>query len=321
MWVTSGQLPAATGGFGTAGGWIENLRRAFERYRPDTHLQIVSWGTVAHAPFEEGNSTYYAIVDPKSRTRGERLARRWRHGAAVPSAMADECMSITAALAPDIVHVHGSESFLGMALERVSVPAVISLQGIASAYEEYILSAVPLTALLRDIASRPFLHGYGLIHENADLQTRAAWERRTIAMCSDFIGRTEWDRAVIESLRPGAHYHHVDEVMDPAFYAAEWREGTPANCDVLCVVSGSSVKGIEVMLRALSILRDRLGVPARLRIAGHVHENGIWLYWQRLIRRLRLQDAVCFARRSRAAADCGGAGEIQRVRPPVAHRQ
>jgi glycosyltransferase involved in cell wall biosynthesis len=293
MWVTSGQLPAATGGFGTAGAWIENLRRAFERYRPDTHLQIVSWGKVAHAPFEEGNSTYYAIVDPTSRTRGERLAQRWRPGAAVPSAMVDECISITAALAPDIVHVHGSESFLGMALERVSVPAVISLQGIASAIEEYMLSAVPLTALLRDIASRPFLRGYGLIHDNANLETRAAWERRAIAMCSDFIGRTEWDRAVIETLRPGAHYHHVDEVMDPAFYAAEWREGTPANRDVLCVVSGSSVKGIEVMLRALSILRDRLGVPARLRIAGRVTEHGIWLYWQRLIRRLRLQDAVC----------------------------
>lgn len=291
MWVTSGQLPAAANGAGTAGGWIENLRRALEVNRPDMQLHIASWGKVAHAPFKEGNSTYYAIVDPVSRTRGERLTQRWKHHA-VPTAMADRCAAVAAAVAPDIIHVHGSESFLGMVLERVTTPAVISLQGIASAIEDYMLGAVPPVELFRDVASRSFLHGYGLIHDNARFRVRAAWERRTISLCSDFIGRTEWDRAVIEGLRPGARYHHVDEVISPAFYAAQWRQGALANMDILCVASGSSVKGIEIMLQALCVLRDKLNVPARLRIASYVHEAGIWRYWQRMIQRLRLQDAV-----------------------------
>jgi glycosyltransferase involved in cell wall biosynthesis len=291
LWVTSGQLPAAIGGSGTAGGWIENLRRALEVNVPEIRLHIASWGSTAHAPFEEGNATYYAVVDPSPGTRGVRLARRWSHGS-VPTRMADRCAAVAAAVEPDLIHVHGSESFLGMVLERLSTPAVISLQGIASALEDYTLAAVPPSALLRDVVSRPFLHGYGLIHDKARFKVRAAWERRTISLCSDFIGRSEWDRAVIETLRPGANYHHVDEVMNPAFDAAAWREDALASMDILCVASGSSMKGIEVMLRALSILRYNLGVPARLRVASHVHEAGIWLYWQRQIRRLRLQDAV-----------------------------
>lgn len=291
LWVTSGQLPAACGGARTGEGWIENLRRAFEATLPDTHLHIVSWGGIAHATLTKDNATYYAITSPTPKTRGERLIQRWRHNA-TPTDKADKSAAVVAAVAPDIIHVHGSESFLGMVLERVRAPAVISLQGIASAYEDYMLSSVSSSALLRDVACRPFLSGWGLVHDNARFRTRAASERRAISFCSDVIGRTEWDHAVIEALRPGAHYHHVDEVMNPAFYAAAWHEEALLNMDVLCVVSGSSVKGIEVMLRALWIMRDKLAVPARLRIASHVHEHGIWRYWLRLIERLGLQDAV-----------------------------
>ena len=73
---------------------------------------------------------------------------------------------------------------------------------------------------------------------------RAHVEARIVASCDDFMGRTEWDRAVLRMLRPTARYHEVGEVLGEPFYqdaSGQGRQRGRRPC--ICTAGGSALKG------------------------------------------------------------------------------
>ena len=290
LWFTPIQLPAEKQGAAMSGGWMEGLRAALERYEPAIELVVASWGTTPHAPIRQGNSRYVSIHAGERRGRLAGFASGWRHGAVPPGAVAD-CRRIIAEAAPDLIHVHGSETFLGLALEGTDVPAVVSLQGIASVYVEHWFDGLRAGDFARLLADPALLHGYGVYHDYLRYRSRARCEARVLAACGDYMGRTEWDRVVVESLRPGARYHHGGEILDDVFYETAWDPATDGSPVVYCTSGSRPVKGLETLLDAVEILRAR-GVSLRLRVAGAVRSGSLWPVIRRRLRRPGLEGSV-----------------------------
>ncbi|HJW76012.1 MAG TPA: glycosyltransferase family 4 protein [Thermoleophilia bacterium] len=190
------------------------------------------------------------------------------------------------------MHVHGSESFLGLALAGVQVPAVVSLQGIARAIRSHLFAGLTASELPWVVADWAFLHGYGLLHDAARYEKRAKIERRVLASCNHFMGRTEWDRSVLLALRPDAHYHHAGEVLNEVFYDHPWGRATAAGSVVFTTSGSSPVKGLETLIEAVSVLRRRRGVVPRLRIAGAVESGSLWPMLRRRLRAAGLGHTV-----------------------------
>lgn len=286
LWLTPTQLPAVRGAPPTGLGWIEGLRRALETYQPQVDLAIASWGPVRHAPLRLGNTEYWSIDRDDEGGRSAQLTRRWRHEVVPPGAV-DGCVHIVAATKPDVIHVHGSESFLGLTLARVTQPGVISLQGIASAYRSHWFDGLTARDLVGVTLDPALVHGYGLFHDYVRISARADCELSILQGCRDYLGRTDWDRSVLACLRPGARYHHVDEVLGSVFYAQEWAaEGSEK--DVVYTTCGSRpVKGLETLLDAVALLRKAKHRDIRLRVAGGIERGPLWP----VIRR-RLKDAA-----------------------------
>ena len=140
LWFADGQLPAVTGSAMSGGGWIEGLRRALELVYPDVELGIASPGAIEHEPFSAGNCTYFHIAPPPPDWRIARVLRRWRHDP-VPDGAVVRCEKIALAYAPDVVHVHGAEHYFGLVIQRLRVPAIVSLQGMATVMQRFVLSA------------------------------------------------------------------------------------------------------------------------------------------------------------------------------------
>lgn len=291
LWLIPTQLPVVMGGPPTGLGWIEGLRAALADHAPEVSLVIAAWGDVKHSPFSEGNAEYWSIGSREPSTRHDRLLRRWRH-AVIPEGAVADCERIAQEVSPDIIHVHGSETFLGLTLERAPFPGVISLQGIATAYLDHWFTGLTGRDLMTLLGDRSHLHGYGLFHDYARERARIDFERRVFGSCDDYLGRTAWDRTVLMSMKPSARYHEVNEVLGDRFYEEVWGE-PPAPENIIFSTSGSRpVKGVETLLEAIALLRDSSGVDVRLRVAGGVENGPLWPVLRRRLKDRRLAGTV-----------------------------
>ena len=291
LWFADGQLPAVTGAAQSGGGWIEGLRRALEAHHPEVELGIASPGSVAHEPFSAGNSTYFHITPRSPEWRTARVLRRWRQDP-VPEGAVERCEEIAHSYEPDLVHVHGAEHYFGLVIQRLRVPAIVSLQGMATVCQRYALGTLDAPGIVREIPTRPFILASGGLYAYFDLRARARMEGRIVASCHDFMGRTEWDRTVLRMLQPQARYHEVGEVLGEPFYQTQWL-GPPTGEETLfCTAGGSAMKGIETLLEALALLR-RSGVRSpRLRLAGTVVHSLMARRIDKLVESPELRGAV-----------------------------
>ncbi len=274
LWLTPVQLPAAKGRATTSGGWIEGLRRALEAHEPEVELIVASWGGVKHEPFARGNARYVRITADDPRGKTAEYLRRWRTSEAPPGTLRD-CKRIIAEYRPDLIHVHGSESFLGLALRGVSTPRVISLQGILHAYLRHAAAGMTPVDWLRVSATSQTLRGHGAINATRTRHTRARKELEIMKLCDAYLGRTGWDRAVLRSVRPDARYYQAEEILTDIYYTQSWDDPGP-EAPIFCTSGSSPFKGLETLLEAVAMLRRMTGKSVRLRVAGGVENGPFW---------------------------------------------
>lgn len=290
LWLTPVQLPAAKGRDATSGGWMEGLRRALEVHESGIELTIASWGSVRHEPFRAGNADYLCISSDDPQGKIGELRQRWRPREA-PKGAVEDCGRIIAQSHPDLIHVHGSESFLGLALAGTDVPSVISLQGIMHASLRHATIGLGFADWLRLSATQKSFRGYGFMQRLSQYRTRARTELGIMALCDSYLGRTAWDRAVLKAVRPDARYYQSQEILGQVFYDQEWDDPGP-EASIFCTSGSSPFKGLETLLEALIILRRTTGRAVRLRVAGAVQNGPMWPMVRRRLEDPQLRGAI-----------------------------
>jgi glycosyltransferase involved in cell wall biosynthesis len=249
-------------------GWVDALADRL-RLEPGFSLVVATTCERSLPPFEEEGVTYYVLHRPTPSSRVARIADDWRHS--LQTGTLGEAAALVRRLAPDLVHVHGTEGASGLLAPVVApTPCVISMQGIIQAYVRLYFAGRSIVDVAETVASRDFVAGRGPVHDYVTLRRRAQREVEIMRGARWFIGRTDWDRAMLASVNPAAAYYHCDEMMRAPFYLAEWRPRGRAHTGVRLYTTSSELmgKGTECLMEAVSILR-RWGLSdVRLRVAG-----------------------------------------------------
>lgn len=250
------------------GAWLDQLESAL-RAAPDLTLGIAALSprsVSSYEPFVSNDVTYYELGADDSSSGLGRVAERWRRLGS-PSQDLGRCERIVTEFRPDIIHVHGSENAFGLLAGRVSVPVVVSIQGILTVYE--VLSRRGMDAsLLLSLSPGLFLRGTGALLDRVALHHKAARERLVFQRCQHFIGRTRFDADVVRILSPHAHYHHCDELLRPEFFLSSWDQSRSNPCTVYGTAGVYGRKGLGTLLRAIALLRRGPAPTIRLRLAG-----------------------------------------------------
>lgn len=210
---------------------------------------------------------------------------------------------------PDVIHIWGTEFIfnydLGEAASKCELinRVVISIQALVYYYGRYhYYSNLPFSVIysfsLRDLFK---FHNLKIARDR--FLMRGEYEKLLLKKASNFIGRTDWDKACTMQINPQANYFHCNEALRDAFYINEWQY---EHCDKHTIfVSQSSypVKGFHFVIEALRILtavypdvhvyttgRDLLtnSVSVRLRLTTYQ------LYLRKLIKKYKLQDNITF---------------------------
>ena len=267
LWFTGVQLPALTGQGLTRAGWQEGLRRALETCQPGVELGIAAPGAEPRPPLVQGNATYFTLPGGPRPGRLGRLRRAWQH-ASFDAGTLRQCRSLVEDYQPDLVHFHGSENFFGLIAAGLAIPSVLSLQAVVNGYFPYFFSDLGWRDVAAELVSPGFLRGEGPLHKWLTWRKYLEAERQILTGCRNYMGRTEWDRAVALAFNPAARYFPCDEVLAEPYYGLEWQASAAARPVIYSTSSGNYYKGSLLLARAMAVLRQRGRTDVRLRLAG-----------------------------------------------------
>ena len=292
LWLTRAQLPAVTSASSMINeGWQEGLRRALEQYEPEVELGIVSQGPVVHEAFKSGNATYFSLPASGPKTRLGRIAKAWQANV-VSSEAVNRAVETGRRFRPDIVHLHGTEHFLGLAALQLQPPCVATLQGIPTVLERFMLDAIPLSEIARSIATRGFVRGNGPLHEYLGMRRSAQVERRIVGGLRYFMGQTDWDRNVIRLLNPSANYFECSRALQAPYYSSRWHRPSTPKATIVCTSSPRPYKGVDVLVEGVHLLVQAGYEHLQLRIIGAFPHSQLWPMLSHLVRKRGLEDVV-----------------------------
>lgn len=207
----------------------------------------------------------------------------------------DRCVELVQRLNPDLVHVHGSERFFGLLATRemIKVPALISIQGLVDACLPVFFGSLSPREIWESETWFEVATRRGLLWRYRDYLKGAALGREILANGKAFMGRTDWDRAHLASVNPGAAYFHGDEILRPQFYGPRWELNACDRHSVIFTNAGSEPRrGIEVLVDAMQIVRREFP-DAELRLAGTLgNRRGYDRFLRRRIVQAGLENSI-----------------------------
>jgi L-malate glycosyltransferase len=195
------------------------------------------------------------------------------------------CHQVIQRFRPDVIHVHGSEEAWGLLARNCEVPLVLSMQGILNGYLPVYWGTSPRLSRLLMLSESKYWLEWCLM--------RAPREREIFRVNRHFLGRTSWDRSWQEVLQPSGKYWHVGELLRPEFYKVKWELSVAERFTLFTTTSNSPLKGTDVLIRALALLRPRYPF-AHLRVCGELPHRGWGKYLRELVHELGLERHVTF---------------------------
>lgn len=170
---------------------------------------------------------------------------------------------------PDLIQIFGSENAFGELCGKTDVPVVIHIQGCLPPYHNALfpVGMGPIDFLTQRGLSWRYRF-IGLRSEPA-FRRNAEREIQTIQHCRYFMGRTEWDRGLIDLFNPLATYFHCEEALRPSFLEGrqqwQWRDGKPV---IVSVISRPWYKGGDLILKTAQLLRRFTEIDFEWRVYG-----------------------------------------------------
>lgn len=242
----------------TGGSWIEVLIKLLKTHNPNWSFGVSGEGTGRWGEIVNGITRY-----PVSSLRGvwSRLKKRFSPIEEERQLLPDLLKAIED-FKPDIIHIFGSEFPYGIVCDKTNIPCIIHFQGCLPAYAN---------------AKYPPNIEKGHYWRNCKgnlLRMERAWyfdrmssyrtkrEERILAVCSNYFGRTEWDKAIIEHYHPDANYFYCSEVLREPFYvsAGQWRPKHNTLITIVSLISTPLYKGQDLILKTAKLLKGRLDI-------------------------------------------------------------
>lgn len=227
-----------------------------------------------------------------------------------------DCLKVLNAFQPDVIHIHGTEYAIGAAMVRLKpdIPIVLTIQGILTRISEEYYGGLSFRERLEILTWKGILKCKTPLTSKLLFQKNAIRERYVLRNVKHVTGRTDWDKSVMLSINDDLTYHRLPYNLREPFYSAEkWNIHTIDRHTVYTGAAQYTLKGLHILLRAIAIVKQHypdvsLRIPANN--ADYQTASGYERYVLRLIKKLGIQDNVCFIGRKDAA---GVAKELQKA--------
>lgn len=161
----------------------------------------------------------------------------------------------------DLVHLHGTEYSHGLSFLRACphVPALLTIQGVMCKISEAAFDGISIQQAIFSNTAREWIHFSGMYMNNLLRKKNLKYEREMIQRVSYVTGRTDWDKAILESINPDIHYYRVFYNLRDEFYTSrKWNVQSAEKHTIYASTSAQAVlKGGHVLLKALALVKKK----------------------------------------------------------------
>lgn len=195
----------------------------------------------------------------------------WRY---IIKKLVPSCLSIVNHYKPDLIHIFGNEWPFGLIAKSTSIPIVIHVQGSIIPYHNALYPPNYNVFTFIKFAGLNFLKQYRLLKFYYKELSRLKMESEIWKLVSNYMGRTVWDLALVNTLHPYSNYWHVDEALRPSFLTSSKKWSYKRKERVILFTTGISSlwKGPDMLLKTASILKN-MGLNFEWRVAGRLDEE------------------------------------------------
>lgn len=170
---------------------------------------------------------------------------------------------------PDVIHVFGCEWPYGLLAQYTDIPLVIHIQGSIIPYNNALYPPRYNEFTIVKVAGLNLRKDWHCLMSYNKSKSNLEMEKRVWKTVHHYMGRTSWDKSLVNMLTKNSSYHHVEEALRPTFMNTDKRWSLPA-CGKLKLLStgcSSFWKGIDVMLKTAHVLKDA-GVDFEWNVVG-----------------------------------------------------
>ena len=179
-------------------------------------------------------------------------------------------MEIVKDFNPDIIHVFGPENIYGLLSKYTNIPLVLHIQGILSSitnaflppsisWNDYIFSSFSLKSVIWHL------------RERFSFEQNTCTELRMFRNIKYFMGRTEWDKAIIRLINPSARYFNCGEILRDVFYECPTSRHESVKPIFVSVISWHVYKGYDLILKTANLLNEIDETDFEWHIYGNVN--------------------------------------------------
>lgn len=171
---------------------------------------------------------------------------------------------------PDIIHLFGSESWYGLLIDNTQIPIVIHMQGslLACYNARY---PVGMSVWNKIFSTKTNIKQKLMAFKiDATFQHNALREERILKSNLYFMGRTHWDKAIVNFYNPKATYFECQEVLRDSFINSKkkWSYKVSNKIKLISVISGPLYKGVDVILKTAQLLESYSSIDFEWNICG-----------------------------------------------------
>lgn len=170
---------------------------------------------------------------------------------------------------PDIIHVFGCEWPYGLLTQYTDIPLVVHIQGSIIPYNNALYPPGYNEFTIVKAAGGNLRKDWHCLMNYNKAKSNLEMEKRVWKTVRHYMGRTSWDKALVNMLTKDATYHHVEEALRPAFMNTQkqWKIPEDGKLRLLSIGCSSFWKGIDMILKTAHVLNEA-GIDFEWNVAG-----------------------------------------------------
>lgn len=244
------------------GGWISSLQNIIQ---PDNNIDLgVAFEYAGNADNEMiDNVMYYPIST--SFGISEKLQSVKKHNKQI-----NRSLQIIDDFKPDIIQLFGSESWYGLLANHTTTPIVIHMQGSLPSYYNA-RYPVGMSVWNKILSSKTTLkQKLFAFRIDSTFHKKALQEKEILKANLYFMGRTHWDKAIVQFYNPTANYFVCQEALRDSFTSAsdKWQFKERNKIKLVSVISGPLYKGVDVVLKTAKLLKENTSLDFEWNVCG-----------------------------------------------------